>query len=263
MDNINYIKAKEELERKNLYQFQKELVISRKTRTITMSVLIAGLLLTIIYGMLENPLIYTLSQIGNRFPHRVAFICWSIIAGGSIQFAVIMLFKLENYETKYGYLFVGLSTGFLIITAIIPALGEVYPFWLVVHTITSGLCAFFLFLSLVPFSTWISQENPRLRKNISIWTIVIYAGSVSMLVFFSKSGMFELFFFVSNILYLLYLSLVLFEEDIIKKSVKLLVNEENLNEAIEKIFVDLEIRTEKQDKEMKKKSLKESNKLKS
>jgi septal ring factor EnvC (AmiA/AmiB activator) len=38
---------------------------------------------------------------------------------------------------------------------------------------------------------------------------------------------------------------VLFEEEIIKKSVRLLTDEENVNLAIEKIFVDLEKETKK------------------
>jgi hypothetical protein len=67
-----------------------------------------------------------------------------------------------------------------------------------------------------------------------------------MLVLFQHSALFELWFFVSNILYLLYLCLVLFEEAIIKKSVKLLMDEENINIALEKTFVNLDKEAKRQ-----------------
>jgi hypothetical protein len=242
---INYDEACDELKKKNLYDIQKELTSSRKARTSIMSLLIAALLLTLVYGMLEDPLVNTLSNIGNFFTYRFVFIIWSIIAGVSIELAVVILFKLEKYETKYGNLFIVLSAGFLILTALLPALKDEFPFLHWMHTITSGLYALFLFLALVPFSRRVSEENPRLRLVIYIWTFVIYAGSILMLILFQHSAMFELWFFVTNILYLLYLCLVLFEEDIIKKSVKLLMDEENLNLAIEKIFVNLERETKK------------------
>ncbi|MDD2492754.1 MAG: hypothetical protein PHY83_02290, partial [Bacilli bacterium] len=55
-----------------------------------------------------------------------------------------------------------------------------------------------------------------------------------------NSGMFELWFFVTMIIFLLYLSLVLFEEKIVKMSVTFLKDECDLNIAIEKIYVNLE-----------------------
>jgi hypothetical protein len=97
----------------------------------------------------------------------------------------------------------------------------------------------------VPFSRWVSDENPRLRAYIHIWTAIIYAGSILLIILFEHNALFEIWFFVTNILFLLYLCLVLFEEEIIKKSVRLLTDEENVNLAIEKIFVDLEKETKK------------------
>ncbi|XMB72108.1 hypothetical protein RJI07_08365 [Mycoplasmatota bacterium WC30] len=240
MVDINYEQVKEDLIHKNLYDIQKELTVQRRTRTGIMTVLIIALLFTLIFGSLENPFVYTMSNIGNFFTYRILFIIWAVIAGIAIESTVVALFKLEKYNTKYGYLFILLATSFLITTALIPALKQVYPFWHLIHTITSGLFAIFLYLALVPFSRWISKENPRLRIYITIWQIVIWIGSILILLFFWHSAMFELWFFMSNIIYLLYLSLVLFEEKIIKISVKLLMDEENLNLAIEKMFVDLE-----------------------
>lgn len=247
VDTINYDEAREELKKKNLYDIQRDLTTNRRMRTTIMSLLISTLVLTLVYGMLENPFVYTLSNIGNFFSYRFVFIIWSIMTGASIQIAVIILFKLEKYKTKYGYIFIGLSVVFLVLTAILPALKEQFPFFHVLHTITSGLHALFLFLALIPYSRWVSEENPRLRRNIYIWTAIIYIGSVLMIVLFRHSAMFELWFFISNIIYLLFLCQVLFEEAIVKKSVRLLMDEENLNVAIEKIFVNLDKETKRQE----------------
>ena len=212
-----------------------------------MSFLLLALLFTLAFGMLENPFVYTMSNIGNFFTYRLVFIFWAIFCGISIEVALLGLFKLENYTVKYSKLFVLLAVIFLIATGLIPALKEVYPFWHIVHTITSGLHAVFLYLALVPFSRWISRENPRLRIYVAIWQIIIWIGSILMIIFFRHSALFELWFFVSNIVFLLYLSLVLFEEKIIKMRVKLLMDEDNLNVAIEKIFVNLDNLTKKKD----------------
>jgi len=248
MIKIDYEKVRDELKKKNLYDIQKGLTMQRKKRTAIMSMLLFSLLFTLGYGMLENPVIYTMSNIGNFFTYRIVFIIWTIVCGVSIVAAILALFSLEKYPTKYGHIFVYLALLFLIATGLIPALKDVYPFWHIVHTITSGLHALFLYLALVPFSLWISRENPRLRTYILIWLVIIWIGSVLMVVLFWHSALFELWFFVTNISYLLYLSLVLFEEKIVTTSVKLLMDEQNLNVAIEKIFVNLDTTTKKRTK---------------
>ena len=240
MVEINYDQVREELKQKNLYDIQKELTAQRRKRTAIMSFLLGAVLFTVAYGMLENPFIYTLSNIGNFFHYRLYFIMWAIICGVSIQFALLALFNLEDYNRKHARLFVYLSVVFLIATGIIPALKDDFPVLHTIHTITSGIYALFLYLALVPFSRWVSKENPRLRINLTIWQIAIWIGSITLAILFWHSALFEIWFFVTNILFLLYLSLILFEEKIIKISIHLLSDEENLNLAIEKVFVNLD-----------------------
>ena len=212
MTKIDYREVKKELERKNLYDIQKELTQQRKRRISVMSLLMLAFLFTLVFGMLENPIIYTMSNIGNFFTYRVVFIIWAIITGISMVAGLLALFELEEYKTKYGRILVYMSILFLIATGLIPALKELYPTWHLIHTITSGLHALFLYMALVPFSKWISKENPRLRIALFVWQIIIWIGSVLMIVLFWHSAMFELWFFVTNIVFLLYLSMILFEE---------------------------------------------------
>lgn len=215
---------------------QERLLLERRIRITIMSLLLGALLFTTIYGTLQNPFQYTFSKIGNRFNNRVLFIVWAIFTGGAIQTSVLALFKLEQYNLKIAYKFVVTATIFLIISAITPAIAETYPLWTWVHIITAGLYGLFLSLGLAPFIMFVSKENPRLRLAIKIWAIVVWAGSITFMLMLGNTGIFELWFFGSMIVFLLYLSLTLFEERIVKRSVTLLKGEENLNIGIEKIF---------------------------
>lgn len=211
--------------------------IQRRNRIIVMSLLLLTLIMTVIYGTLENPFKYTLSNIGNFFTYREFFIFWAIITGVSIQTSCVALFKLEDFRHKHSYTLIIYASIFLVLTAIIPALKEKFPFWHFVHILTSINYALFLILGLQPFFRYINKKNPRLRKIIAIWQYVIIGGSFLAVIIFGMSGIFELWFIASITLFLLYLSLILYEENIIKKNVELLRNEKDLNEGIEKIFM--------------------------
>jgi len=217
-------------------EIQEKLLIERRIRITIMSLLLAALLFTAVFGTLQNPFQYTFSKIGNRFDNRILFIFWAIFTGGAIQTSVLALFKLEQYNTKYAYRSVVIGTVFLVISAIIPALAETYPIWTWIHVVTAGLYGLFLSIGLAPFIITISRENPRLQIVIKVWAIVVWAGSFAWMFLLGNTGIFELWFFGSVILFLLYLSLTLFEERIVKRSVTLLKGEEDLNIGIEKIF---------------------------
>jgi len=239
---IDKEKVRQEMIEKNLLSLQTELTRQRRWRMRVMILLMTSLLLTIVFGTLESPFIYTFSNIGNFFSYRWLFIVWAILAGIAIQTAILALFRLEEYarEKKAKIVFLALSVVFLVATAVIPALRDIYPLWHVFHYVTAVFYALFIFLALFPFALWVSRENPRLRKVILAWLGVIWGGSLLALVLFGKSGLFEMWFFVGVMLFLLYLSLMLFEEKIVKMSVRFLRDEPNLNLAIEKIFINLD-----------------------
>ncbi len=194
---------------------QAEIRKQRNKRLLVMTMLVLALMLTVVYGTLENPISYTLSNIGNFFDYRIFFIVWAIVAGLAIQTSILAMFRLEGWNNPYALWFTALSTVFLIVTAFIPAIKSEYPFWHLIHTICAGLHAFFILLAFTPFIRWLTKENPRLRLFSNIWFLVIWVGSFFIAVLLGHSGLFELWFFVSLILYLLYFSVVMFEERII------------------------------------------------
>jgi len=95
-----------------------------------------------------------------------------------------------------------------------------------------------LLLAIFPFLKRTSNENPRLKRNINVWLIVIWGGGILSMAVLGKSAIFELWFFIGMILFLLYLSLILFEEKIVKMSVSYMRDEADLNLAIEKLFIN-------------------------
>jgi len=231
---INYEVTDENL------KIKRQLLRERRVRITVMSLLLAALLFTVLYGTLENPFEYTFSKIGNRFNNRILFIVWALFTGLTIQFSVIQLFRLERYSLSKAYKYIIISSSFLIFSALAPALDETYPIWTWVHIIAAGLFMVFLTLSIAPFMKFVSRENPRLREVIKIWTIVIWGGSIFWMILLGNTGIFELWGFGSVLVFLLYLSLTLFEERIVKQSVVLLKGEQDLNLGIESIFVNWE-----------------------
>jgi len=245
MINKELIRA--DLEQRQFIGIQQSLYKERTKRMIVMTMLLSALLFTIIFGTIENPFQYTFSKIGNRFTvgNRVLFIVWAAYTGFAIQSSILGLFSIEKYKNKKHYLYIYIATIFLIITAIAPSLDHL-PFWTKIHLFSAGFFALFLSLGFYPYILWVARLNPRLRKSVYVWLGITWGGGILWYFLLGNSGMFEIWFFGFFIIFLLYLSLTLFEEVIVKKSIVLLRDEENLNVGIEKIFINL-------DKEEKKK----------
>ncbi len=241
--NINKQEIREELEKKQILDIQLELIRDRRYRIWMMAFLLFALLFTISYGSIENPFQYTFSKIGNRFDitNRIVFIVWAISTGTIIQLSILALFKTENYHNTRQVIFVASGSFFLVASSVAPSLPDL-PFWTWVHLITAGFFALFLTLGFFPFAIWVARENPRLRRVIYVWMTITWGGGSFWYIALGNTGMFEMWFFVCLIVFLLYLSLVLFEEKIVKQSIILLRDEENLNIGIEKIFIDLEMK---------------------
>lgn len=233
----------------DVLEIQKKLLIERRTRITVMSFLLSALIFTVVYGTLQNPFQYTFSKIGNRFDPelRVVFIVWASYTGFAIQASIIALFRLESYKNKWSYLFIIIAVVFLAFTAMAPSL-EHLPFWIWVHLVTGMIFSLFITLGFLPFMRWVARENPRLRRTVYIWFAIIWGGSFSFMFLLGNTGVFELFFFITFIIFLLYLSLTLFEEQIIKRSVNLLSGVEDLNRGIEDIFFPEFLRKNKKKK---------------
>jgi MFS family permease len=219
-------------------EIKQRLIQERRTRITIMALLLSALIFTVIYGTIYDPSQYTFSKIGNRFDPalRYVFIVWASYLGFVIQATIFALFTLENYHKKSQYVFILLGSIFLVLTACFPSLDHLV-FWTWMHLLAGFLFALFVTLGFIPFIRYIARENPRLRKSIYIWLGIIWGVSISLYLVFGNTGLFEIFFFTTFLVFLLYISLHLFEEQIIKRSFNLLQGYEDLNQGIEDIFI--------------------------
>ncbi|HKL47562.1 MAG TPA: hypothetical protein VJ878_02745 [Candidatus Izemoplasmatales bacterium] len=191
---------------------------TKRQRMFIISYLLFALILTIAFGTLEDPIRYTLSNIGNRFGWRarIMFIIWAVVSGSAIETAFIFIMKLVNYSDKKTRMFIGLTTTSIILTALIPALQKELPFWHTIHVITSILIAIFFLMALVPLVQHILTIIPDYKIFIYIWMFVIWAGSVLLLILYNLSAICEIWFFVSIMAFLIYLTFILYDQAMIE-----------------------------------------------
>ncbi|MDZ7796101.1 MAG: hypothetical protein U5N56_03245 [Candidatus Marinimicrobia bacterium] len=187
-------------------------------RAISAALLTFILIFTLIYGTLEDPFIYSFSNIGNYFPYRELYIFWGFITGFTLYFSVISLFKLENYQETYARLSILGVPFFITVTAMIPSLGSM-PFWRDVHRWTTFFFVMCMIFSIHPFLLDLADRKPYLSPLLMKWQFTILAGCMLLLILQGQTGMFELWFFVMTCSLLIYLVWFLFSEALEKINV--------------------------------------------
>ena len=115
-----------------------------------------------------------------------------------------------------GYFGLFSASFFLIITAIIPSIKEQLPFWHVLHKWTTFFYVMSMITALHPFFVWLGRKIPRLKILLRNWQLIILSGSLISLLLQGQTGVFELWFFWGLGTLLIYLSWILFTEQIDK-----------------------------------------------
>lgn len=191
-----------------------KLRVLKRERLLVVSLLSAALLATLTYGTLENPFHYSFSNIGNYFPYREWYIIWAAVTGFFLYFSVISLFRLEKYKQRFAHLSISVVPLFLVVTALIPSVSEEMPFWHVLHRWTTFFFVMCMIFSVHPFLLYLGDKKPWLSDLLRNWQLVILAGSMASLILQGQTGIFELWFFVTTIILLIYLSWILYTENI-------------------------------------------------
>lgn len=243
---INTIAIRQEFEERKLIDTHRKLTLSRRYRRVVLGHLLAALILTIIYGTLENPFQYTLSGMGNQFTitHRIFFIVWGTYVGFAFYTSLYALHRLENYNKPTEISLVFTAWMFLVASTLIPSVPHL-PTWKFLHIVTAVIFSLFLAVGSFPFFKHIAIENPRLKKTIYGWLIVTYLGGAFWVVLLGNKGIFEMWAIAVYLVLMLYISMMLFEESIIKYCVEILKDEHDLNIGIEKAYAELERKKKK------------------
>ncbi len=172
--------------------------------------IIATLIISIItlsFGTRESPFDYTFSMIGNRFEARLEFIIWGIITALLLTLYVLHLFRLGAFKDKKARNYLIRSSVFLILTVLTPAIKEVWPILHTLHSLYAALFGLSLVISIYYFIKYIKIFNKKLFS-VSFFLLMLSAGGSILLYFLlGNNGLFEIFFFISICLVLLFLKI--------------------------------------------------------
>lgn len=160
---------------------------------------------TLSFGFRASPLDYTLSMIGNRFDARLEFIIWGILTAGLLVLFVLHIFKLGAFKHEKARKHVMRSGVFLVLTVVTPAIEELWPILHRLHAVFGALFGLSLVASIYFFIKYIKAFNQKLFSVSFLLLMLSAGGSVILFFIFGNTGLFELFFFVSIPLVLLFL----------------------------------------------------------
>ena len=166
---------------------------------------------TILYATNKSPFDYTLSMIGNWFDYRIYFIIWGIVTGILFTSFLIYLFKKTNFNNKKSKKYAYLSGIFLILTVLTPSTNQepidkaLRILHLDLHVMWGALFVFFLLTTFYMFYKYLKTINKEISVKSSKYLIFTIFGSLLLLTLFGMTGIFEIFFFISIIFYMLML----------------------------------------------------------
>jgi len=158
-------------------------------------------LYTWLFATKESPFYYSLSMIGNQFDHRINFIIWGAVTGFLLTFYISRLYVLKSFDNKKAHRLLIWSHVFLILTVTIPAV-EHLPFLKTIHAIMAVLFGLSLLTSLYLFIRYLGEINEKISIK-SMWILIaVLGGSIGLFFLLGNTGVFELFFFFSLVIFL-------------------------------------------------------------
>ena len=151
---------------------------------------------TLIFGLKQNPAIFTLSKIGNYFGHRAGFIAWGTITGLLLVACIFHLFQRTQYKGRFGEKLLALSYAFLIITVLVPNFRGTMTFLFYIHVTSAALFAGCLLMSLFFFMAHLHANNKKIFDKCSVLLFVCVGLPLLMLAVFGQpTGIAEIVFF--------------------------------------------------------------------
>ncbi len=158
-------------------------------------------LYTWLFATKESPFYYTMSMIGNQFDYRLNFIIWGTVTGFLLTFYIARLYVLKSFKNKRAHRLLIWSHIFLILTVAIPAV-EHLPFLKTLHAVMAVLFGLSLLASLYLFIRFLGEINEQITIKSMWFLTAVLAGSIGLFFLLGNTGIFELFFFFSLVIFL-------------------------------------------------------------
>lgn len=155
-------------------------------RFFVMTWLIVGFIYITAYGFLLNPLVYTASMIGLKYP--LAFKFWGVISAISLALNINYAYKRYGYKGKPGYISMALGAVCIMTTVHIPST-EIMGLQLIAHWGTALLFAIFFAAAIILLLLKFVKRKPF--KNTLIAFGCCLALMLILLAAFGKNGVIE------------------------------------------------------------------------
>ncbi len=151
---------------------------------------------TLSFGLLKDPIEFTLSQIGYLMRYRVAFIVWGVVSGFLLIAYLMHIYKRAMYFSRAAKLILGLAYLFLLLTVVVPAARYTDRVLYYIHLVCAGLFVGCLIISMIMFVRYLCK-NTVIAKNIPIvvMTACIVIPFSVLLVYGKLTGVAEMVFF--------------------------------------------------------------------
>jgi hypothetical protein len=151
---------------------------------------------TFTFGLIKNPIDFTLSQIGYLLRYRTPFIIWGIITGFLLMAYITSIYKRAQFFSRPANIMLALSFVFLVITVLVPAAKYTNKFMFTVHLISAALFVTCVLMSLILFARHICK-NTVISNRLPIMLMAFcIAVPLTVLIAYGKlTGIAEMTFF--------------------------------------------------------------------
>ncbi|MDD4316149.1 MAG: hypothetical protein PHC84_03185 [Clostridia bacterium] len=167
-------------------KFLKKLNDFSRNEIVCMLALVASLSYAMYYIDIEDPLKYSLSEIGRS--NWALFIVWSLLSGVAILLNVHRLYERTGYSAKLGKAFLYSGLAFLVLTFLNMSKNPMY--WYYIHVATAILFAVLSFGSIALCLVYMSN---RLKAYLYV-TVILFALlliDIIFLIIYKQMALFE------------------------------------------------------------------------
>ncbi len=171
--------------------------------------LVLNIIITLIYGNIENPNLYTLSMIASLHNpiYYLLFLVWGLVYSLSTYIVMVSLYH-ENQCDSYKRIWILIvSVLTLLLTVLVPA----NPKYKILHGFHIGLSVLYVFLFSIGLHVFIHDATKgysKIRIMYILWLVITWPGSLVVFYLYGRTGIFEMWFFVN--IPLILISLVVF-----------------------------------------------------
>ncbi len=167
-------------------KFLKKLNDFSRNEIVCMAALVTSLIYAMYYIDIQNPLQYSLSEIGRS--NWALFIVWSLLSGIAILLNVHRLYERTGYSSKIGKAFLYSGLVFLVLTFLNMSKDPMY--WYYIHVATAILFAVLAFASI---SLCLLYMAKKIKAYLYI-TVILFAlilVDIVFLIIYKQMALFE------------------------------------------------------------------------